>query len=409
MSSIFAQREAPRTFDYEDLFNLEGDLKLSVFNAAWTHINLKSTPGFPYFDVSTNREVDLLELYTDVNRTLKLWLNEPIDEDLDYLDPATRLKFFWSGHTHLAKVFIKGEPTHVSKIARNIYGASLIMNMISRIIFGDYISKVKESWGTASHKVGIDFYSDQGLVTFSKFYNVLVNRLKPNEEIYSDDIQGWEYQGRDWMHIEWHQSYMHRARATDFHYQIQTCYMMAELLTLVLDSDGIIHSLPNFIVLSGKSTTHLQNSDERAALAMVDSGVNVKSVMLAERIDEWAHDSPSHSTNGDDCFGIFPSNCKFEFSTRLGFVHTDVVTHSPFEVNFCSQVFFRTSIKEPFKRKPDGLAKLLYNILSAETRDGSVDGVMQFREHEARGMVEGLAAKAWAIKWPELGEPVVGA
>jgi len=34
---------------------------------------------------------------------------------------------------------------------------------------------------------------------------------------------------------------------------------------------------------------------------------------------------------------------------------------------------------------------------------------MQFREHEARGMVEGLAAKAWAIKWPELGEPVVGA
>ncbi len=397
MKAIFAQREAPKTFEEHQVFDSLGNLRLDVFNRAWTHINLKSTPGFPYFDCNTNREVDLLELYEDVNRTLRLWIEEPLYEDLDYLDPATRLKYFWSGHTHLAKVFIKGEPTPLSKVARNIYGASLIMNMISRILFGDYINSVKESWGVASHKVGIDFYSPAGLGKFTQFFDKLRHRKPGHCDIVSDDIQGWEYQGRSWMHIAWHKAYMDRAKATEFHRKLQTCYMMAELLTMILDSDGIIHSLPFFIVLSGKSTTHLQNSDERASLARVDSGLSVHLLEIASNINLWmqSDNSVTHSTNGDDCFGIFPKGCKFEFSTGLGFVHTDVQTHTPLEVNFCSQIFFRNTVHEDFKRKPDGLAKLLYNMLAADSKDASVDVLLQFEHHEARAMVQGLALEAW--------------
>lgn len=385
------------TFDECQVFDSLGNLRLDVFNRAWTHINLKSTPGFPYFDCSTNREVDLLELYEDVNRTLRLWIEEPFDEDLNYLDPATRLKYFWSGHTHLAKVFIKGEPTQLSKVARNIYGASLIMNLISRILFGDYINSVKESWGVASHKVGIDFYSPLGLGKFTQFFDKLRHRKPGNCDIVSDDIQGWEYQGRSWMHIAWHEAYMDRAKATEFHRRLQRSYMIAELLTMILDSDGIIHSLPFFIVLSGKSTTHLQNSDERAALARVDSGLSVHLLEIASNINLWmqSDNSVTHSTNGDDCFGIFPKGCKFEFSTGLGFVHTDVKIHSPLEVHFCSQIFFRNTVYEDFKRKPDGLAKLLYNMLSADSKDASVDVLLQFEHHEARAMVQELALEAW--------------
>jgi len=173
--------------------------------------------------------------------------------------------------------------------------------------------------------------------------------------------------------------------------------MMAELLTMILDSDGIIHSLPFFIVLSGKSTTHLQNSDERASLARVDSGLSVHLLEMASNINLWmqSDNSVTHSTNGDDCFGIFPKGCKFEFSTGLGFVHTDVQTHTPLEVNFCSQIFFRNTVHEDFKRKPDGLAKLLYNMLAADSKDASVDVLLQFEHHEARAMVQGLALEAW--------------
>jgi len=408
MAGLFQQREAPPCPAFGDIFDSHGNLKHDVFDRAMTHINMQSSPGFPFMDCPTNADVDPLRLYEHVNATLKLWIADPITTDNAHYYSCQydkRLQYFWSGHTFPASCFVKSEPTDVNKRARLIYGVSLIMNVISRILFGDFMTHIVESWGSASHKVGLDFSSEAGLLTFSNYVNRMYREKAVETVLMSDDIQGWEYQSRSWMHTIWHHCYWAYAGLlkdpTSKIMDLYRSYMLAEMFQLVLDSDGFLHSLPFYITLSGRATTHIQNSDERAALSKVDAflaylRMTGRASLQIDKLPEKTHIARREMTNGDDCCAMMHGAP--EWSVGLGFVHTDVAAQTALRLNFSSQIFFRGSTTEVFRRKPDSLAKLVYNLLAADTIESAVDILKNFEQHEAYIPLMALHRKVWSRK-----------
>jgi len=354
LTAIFNERPAPKTFHRGDIFNLNDDtIKNEVFLAAYSHVKMDSTPGFPFnYLYQINEEVPMPLVKLEVEHMINGWLFEDVDE----LKSMSKKQMLTRGYSMPASVFIKGEFTKEEKIARLIYGLSLVMNVAARIIFGDYLNDIADTWETSTHKVGMDMYTDDGL---KKLFNGF-DRLRSHgcRGIVSDDIQGWEYMYREWMNTAWHSAYLQRANATDFHYDLQMCYMIAEQKAMVLDSEGYIHDPKMFFMYSGKPTTHLENSDSRGALAKVDSG--------SEFVP-----TPTANTNGDDCLSLPPISTPM-FSERLGFVHTDVREQLPNKVNFCSQVIERHG-DGTITRMPDGLAKTFCNSVvnqEIESRSG---------------------------------------
>jgi hypothetical protein len=135
-------------------------------------------------------------------------------------------------------------------------------------------------------------------------------------EVKSSDVQGWEYNARRFMADQWFKSFAKRARLPrdEWHAHLMKMYHIAEVKMLVVDSDGFVHKLPFYITLSGKPTTHIENSDNRAALADTINGYDRLPPMMM----------PS-ATNGDDCVEKLRNPKGYD---ALGFVVTDVVDQS---------------------------------------------------------------------------------
>lgn len=349
MDHLFAQRAPPSTFDMDDIL-LDGNLRQNIFHRAVAQLNPTSTPGFPFFNISANSQLNMLDLYTEVNQLLKRWLAYEEGND----DPVA---FFRAHLAPPAHVFIKSEPTRSDKVARLIYGVSVLTNVIARILFGDYLLSLTDSWYTASHKVGLDFSSPEGLELFRKSLVPMVKTSRASSlKVISDDIQGWEYQVRSWMQEAWHASYLKRAQATSFHRKLQNVYALVERNTLVRLSSGELIQPPFYFRMSGVVTTHIQNSDERAALAMLDLSHEFE---LAPNLEELYT-----VTNGDDCLRL-STNATSDYSRTIGFVHTDrVVQDLQVMFNFCSQQFFYED--GALKRFPDTLVKTAFTLLSVD-------------------------------------------
>lgn len=372
MIALFDQRSAPPTFEFEHIFESDGSLRRDVFLRAWSHVNQTSTPGFPFLDLSLNSDVPLNVLYCEVSSLLKRWESDSF--------PTSRADAFQMGFAPPAHLFVKGEPTKVDKRARLIYGVSVVMNVIARIFFGDYLDAVKQTWHTASHKVGLDFNTREGLDMLDK--NVrLLSRAKAmlwGVDVVSDDIQGWEYQSRTWMHLTWHDAYLNKARATPLHRKLQLAFANAEMLAYVVDSDGWFHDLPFYITMSGRVTTHLQNSDERAALSIADFAASVSSPsgLAPDLLTRYM----LSITNGDDCV-MLKAGGTFASETLLGFVHTDVRVEDPLGVwHFCSQEFYRDD-EGRLQRRPESIVKTMYNILTADSQHAVNDSLLYCVNH----------------------------
>lgn len=405
MDKQFAERIPPPTFTEQDILTIDGNLKTDVFIRAYKRVDPTSSPGFPFLEHAVNREVDEMTLYNLCNRLLKYWIDNP--QEMDAVLPTEfLLELMRDGLLFPATVFIKGEATDMRKIARLIFGLSLVINVLARIIFGDYLEFIKMTWDNCTHKVGMDFYTEDGLARLWKsFRNMYANALD-NEIGVSDDIQGWDWQGRKWMHNAWHRSYLDRANATPFHRKLQNTYAAFEINSLVLDSDGIIHRLPFYIIFSGKLTTHLQNSDERGALAETDSLLmqfrSLSNIPLDKPEEEIrkadyirVFDSRiTAQTNGDDCNMLTPSIDVDSFpSSELGFVHTDIHEEDEDRFHFSSQLFFEQEGK--LHRKPDGVAKVIFNLITTEDPDAQNSLLEHVREHEAFGAIRGIFEKMY--------------
>lgn len=381
LTKLFARGPKPVSFGYDDVMS-NGHLRQDIFNRCWQQIDKQSTPGYPYLDKAKNFEINVLELYMLCDNLIRLWILEPIScNQEETKDPGIRLHYFMRGHLFPAKVFIKSEPTNETKIARLIHGLSIAINVLARICFGDYLNEVKEGWAEENHKVGMDFLSEDGLKKFTHFYDNLLSYKKELEtiagrplRIIRDDIQGYEFQARDWMMIDWHEAFLERADATDFQKFLVRTLVYLDLLQLVIDSDGFVHSYPFYIRQSGVVLTHKLNSDERSALFQADQHL------------DWSN-YPADFENGDDCNGIQFYSGDIE-SSDFGFVHTDEGECTALEFGFCSQIFYRLTVRDVFQRRPDGVQKMLYNLLSIDSLGAACDILVAMAQHPLRAVFD---------------------
>lgn len=378
-------------FNPKDLFvtvNGRKSLKMEIFERALTHIKPDSSPGYP-FEEAQNAHVDPSRLYELVNKMmLYLCSDTPMPKTTE-----EKLEAMLNGHLFPNTAFTKGEPTDTNKIARNIYGDSLVMNVIARILFGGFLMTLGETYEWSVHKVGFDFVSEAGI---RRFFNSCKSTFR-GSHIYSDDIQGWEYMQRWWfLHlfcmsyaevsldnhpfcpdpediVDWFNLYERFAQVYDH--------------KLVIDSDGYVHELPFFILFSGIVLTHILNSVSRGALAKLDR-VHVEGLLHTARSYLTIYASvvaPREMTNGDDC-AFSPSNLEYPDiglwpTSQLGFVHTDVQVsrnEEGAELEFSSQriVLGESSIYI----EPSSLHKTFYNACRAITLENQVsyDGVMSY-------------------------------
>lgn len=452
LKQVFDQRKPMEVYDIGNHFEVVNDfdqeerpylcLRYDVFMAAKSHLEPSSSPGYPLQkNYSTNADVPDDQLFYYVNAAMLSLLS---DERPDLMTPyeLESLRIFFP-----ATVFPKSEPTKVSKDLRLIYGDSVIKQMISLILMGDYLNEIKLGWTTCSHKVGMDMYTQSGLAKLAQHwsnqfhkwslaprqilsdileltnecYNVefpsdvedgdtddeeeessddsdvssislspreRFDKLKehfgdPDPEFVSDDIEGWEYQGRAWQQELWYEN-MVPPNATDYQRSMITRLGMLERNQSLLFSDGTLSQPLFFIILSGLRITHIFNSDIRAALARVDAFLKATDAM--------------ESTNGDDCIMPYIKQPELDYgdqytypqfrSSELGWVHTDVnpvwyectsedvaadTAQFTTLVPFSSQVFHITStimprlglqspvIVDRVRCYPTGVHKMLYN------------------------------------------------
>lgn len=329
MDYEFSLRPPPKPIVTGDVFDEFGNLRRDVFKRAFNTVQPSSSPGYPFVrKYSSNSTVDVELLYYTTNKAIK-WFWSTDRNKVDWDD----FKAMLDNCLYPSHVFIKKEPTKADKIARLIYGLPLNINIISRILTLDYLNMCKDYCYVASHKVGMDMYTDRGLEQLFAYWNRLGHY---GLESVSTDVQGWEYSDKYEMHEQWHKSFCNAVPNISEEYAkaiMNLCDFTA--LAPICFSDGHLWRLGKFIKKSGLLTTHVGNSDERAALA--------RSVIPSPNTTRNGVRFDVISTNGDDCGEGMPSDMtKEEFIShyaKWGFIITDIVINKPNHFHFCSQIF----------------------------------------------------------------------
>jgi hypothetical protein len=386
-------------FDPNNLF-IEHHLRQDVFHRALSHVTPSSSPGYPFLE-ATNEEVDLKRLYDLVDRCLGFMVGtQPYATDPD--DVVAEIL---SGIRFPNSSFIKGEPTSQTKIARNIYGDSLVSNVITRILFGDFLLELPKTYQITSHKIGLNFTDDSGLTQLEFCFR----KHLAGETVISDDAQGWEYMVpplfldrflRAYTRCNLQNNVNLSPEAKRRYTRLMSRFCMFLNHKVCLDSDGYLHLLPFWIVFSGIVLTHALNSFTRAAMARVDRSYIHKSVLA--RFPEFCPFLASsgciatrEATNGDDCVftvdvqqELIPPASEWPSSRLLGFVHTDI-TYSSWDLSygvrfdFCSQRFILS--QDSLQCRPLDIHKTFYNVLK-NVDDGNQEGIDGGLSYLARSM-----------------------
>lgn len=336
----------PPVKDTDELFD-GMVLKRSIFESVLELVDPTSSPGYPFIHLSStnkgfkqpgyNKEF----LYaTVVVLAYYVWFG-----DFDGLDPEG----FIIRCLYPANVFVKREPTSISKIARLIYGTPLNFGIIMRIIFGDFLDDSILTYPYASHKVGMDMYTEEGVSVLVRSYKRMRASCPLTHNI-SSDVQGWEYSENIHMHRSWFNAYYAASTSGrtvpvphDVFFTNALCNICSILSNPFISfDDGVLFHSDEYLVLSGVLLTHRKNSDTRAGLSRMVTGY------------------PS-MTNGDDCTENIPSSWTADDLIhkyhQLGFKITDVEFNSETQFSFSSQIFSVSS----FKRVPLSLTKSIVN------------------------------------------------
>jgi hypothetical protein len=302
MKRLFKQRAPIRQLEHEDIFQKDSDgkhrLNRVTFIRAFQSLNKDSSPGYPFvYYASTNEELDPHAVYECCNEVLVKWARAAKEfGTTDFMANMSYLECFTKGLVYPSMAFVKSEPTDAVKIARLIYGVSVVHQILSIILMGEYLKSLPESWDTACHKVGLDFSTDEGLKKLFRCTDRLFDVAdRDGRKVQSDDIQGWEYNLRHWMHMCWYDELA--SGLTGTHAKLLRILCDAEMRMSIIDSDGFVHVPPTFFMYSGKLNTHACNSDARAALADVLNGYSDTIV-----------DEITNETNGDDCIEVAVAN-----------------------------------------------------------------------------------------------------
>lgn len=412
LSGLMLERPPPTVFRRENLLEKRDGvecLRYDVFLDAYYQLSPQSNPGFPLnYHFSSNADLDLSILYKSVNDLFMKMVGFDTKEKQDQLRAATAMQCFTSGLLDPAMIFVKNEPTKKSKIARLIYGMSVRFNIVSRILFGSYLQRLPESWHVASHKVGMDFNTDEGLAKLKTFHQKMcatAERLGGTVE--SSDVSGWEYIYSERMEFEWHLAYIRVAMAyyhaahpstssvqvpenARFFVNIHAVFSILSRKILVASSDGYLMEPRSFFMLSGKLLTHLANSDCRGAVAKMAGFEQYSTYNEALRDSSIPAarlpipDGVVCSDNGDDNVSIVVHQKNSErVYHMLGMVVTDRQVQTPGRLDFCSQTFLFE--RDATYRIPTSLPKIIYNLCSRLNEQEAVNGILQnFTHHPGK-------------------------
>lgn len=380
----------------------------SVITAAFQQIDPRSSPGFPFESAAQNSAVNLNELHQHVAHVWSL-LNRPDFDELFSFDPEAPTDenflrvvgdLYQQGHIYPASVFIKGEPTGKSKLARLIYGNSLVLNVVSHILFCDVINQLPSTQLEGHHSIGLDFLSEEGVDAFA---NKLRAILPLGSHVVSDDVQGWEYMVRYFMWEMFCRAFIHSIQKVlnKHDTRITRIYRNWAKFTatrLVCLGDGTLVVLPRFWNLSGIYETHFFNSETRSTLARLDA----KYAAAEDGLDSFR---PGTDSNGDDNFSYYPKYIDPErwggYSKLLGFKHTDVFVDCwkpGGRIEFCSQDIVLRGVRSDgsyaITMEPHSVAKSVYNMCDAILSKDKI-ALLDLLRHLSRAQL-GSSALAYA-------------
>lgn len=375
-ATMFSQRSTPFQVKADKIFDPDGNVKMPVFEAARASLKSDSSPGFPFQHYAQNCQVPAGDLYSEFNHYMQMLRDT---KALAYTDPSqrgtanARFLLMKYGGSYPALVHVKSEPTSESKVARLIFATSCVVQMASRVLYPSLMTDCTSSWEHATHKVGLDFQTDQGLEKFKGYLRALrMMATRLGLELVADDIQGWEFMFQTFMEFDWVMANILFNKDDRLIERMKMNLHFSEANALVALSDGELVLLPHFIMMSGRLFTHVLNSDARAALAIGDYNLDARKLTFRE---------PGHGrevtppmgmetirrmfavcTNGDDCISARPPGMAPKYSVGMGMVHTDFVIQKGGVFNFCSQIF---TDDKTLQRCPEKLEKLIYNFVTA--------------------------------------------
>lgn len=428
MRIIFAQRTSPEPSAPSDHYYFQtgapGETLVYLdpegFEDALYYIKKTGNPGLPFVGegIVENQHVDL-DLLENLVLTMLI------------LASIGSTPCICCGSFYPPLTFVKSEPTKKDKVARIIYGVSLVYNVFCRLLFGEMLEMASYDYSETCHKVGMDFNTQEGLQRFFDAYHSMYDIAEiMGLKIKSNDIRGWEYSVKPEMNKIWHACRIEAAYVTHsndvtprytrdtmrYHLVVNRFCIAYESSRIVCHSNGKLSFSKNYVQWSGKPSTHLENSDQRAALAMVANGFmecyeliekprvvetpfglcffsNIRQLEVVHRgieYDELVYwGSPLAATNGDDCLEIYSEESD-KWYKENGFTITDDRVMDYDVVYFCSQKLVYDNEEIQHYHVPDGIAKILYNLFAA-TDPAAVNGILyHLRYHPARFSIHRL-------------------
>jgi len=240
------------------------------------------------------------------------------------------------------KVHVKNELTKDSKIARLIFGGSVVDRLLWQLLFNDVLIDTIDDWCNPNSvsSIGIDF--DKA----SDFYKCVHTQLDQQKKLLSPvevklksfDIQGYEYKmGQPMLQAFFGPILFRYQKSQRFRLQHKLLRVMSTIFSTrpaVLSlSNGRLVQAKKVIMLSGFLLTHFINTITRASIAQMTCYENM-AVDLPPQVFQKA--------NGDDGLGGHTEFSKRNYE-RLGFVITEEeVDEQSDAFSFCSQFFHKT-------------------------------------------------------------------
>jgi hypothetical protein len=311
--------------------------KDEVWAMLYSKIEMDKSPGSPFVNAGfrTNGDIpqEMLRRCVEERLTLLHFLGKGHSTSEWDLDQFTSEELVAHNAMDPVKVHVKSELTKLSKVARLIFGHSVIDRLIWQWLFFDLLNDLPQRWKDPKNasSVGINFNEAGALIDLFQ----RMQRMKPKDyHLASDDVRGWEFLVLGMMMRAALEVYAEKCGRKGSVASV-VLDAMIELMTdhnaVLAFSDGELWTAEFVFMLSGWLLTHIINTVMRAALAMM--------VCFKLGSDEYlpSFDEPFQKANGDDCFG-YATSLSAENYRRLGFYVTPEML-SEMRFSFCSQIF----------------------------------------------------------------------
>lgn len=335
----------------DDLVTL-GASRIRIDDAAWkvlfNILDKTKSPGSPYVNAGICTIGSFPEELLRNCVEERLW--SLYQADAETVKNMTAMECAIEGLCDPAKVHVKDELTKMSKVARLIYGASVVDRLVWQLLMHDYLVALpQKAYDKRScSAIGIDF--NKGDEFRSGVQGIAAN-FSEGVNLSSDDVEGWEYMVDESMQAAYHTAWM-RSSCGQYGPILRKVYATFALIDCkapaVVLSNGRVFEFPFHIQCSGKLNTHNGNTVLRASVGSICLYDEYQYYPTIELGCDFP--MPTSKCNGDDYLGAANQRSALNYA-MLGFVlKPEVVDEKAF--SFSSHVFSQGQCYLETVRKP---------------------------------------------------------